>query len=78
MFPRHSERALNKMQSLPPSNPQLQKGSFIEQRQSLYKATHCFLNGAIRELLRRDVEIVELLNDLIDQYWSEYSIPQRS
>lgn len=78
LFPRHSERELNKRQGLPPSNTQLQKGSFIEQRQSLYKATHCFLHGPIRELLRRDVEIVELLNDLIDQYWSECSTPHHS
>lgn len=45
-----------------------QDRSFIEQQLYLYKATECFgkkLNG---DVLRRDVEVVEYLNDVIDMF----------
>lgn len=40
--------------------------SFIEQRQTLYRTTGCFPD--MKKVLRRDVEVVELLNDVIDAY----------
>ncbi|QSZ37600.1 hypothetical protein DSL72_008699 [Monilinia vaccinii-corymbosi] len=45
-----------------------QDRSFIEQQMVLYKDTGCFekLN---REVLRKDIEVVEYLNDLIDMFW---------
>ncbi|KAB8304205.1 hypothetical protein EYC80_003623 [Monilinia laxa] len=44
-----------------------QDRSFIEQQIALYRGTGCFkkLN---REVLRKDVEVVEYLNDLIDMF----------
>jgi len=43
-----------------------QHRSFIEQQMELYKPTGCF--GKSNEVLRRDVEIVEYMNDLIDSF----------
>jgi len=43
-----------------------QERSFIEQQMSLYSATGCF--GKSQEVLRRDVEVVEYINDLIDTF----------
>ncbi|CAD6442127.1 d7d8fa3d-c86e-4c0d-b15c-aa7deaf3af8d [Sclerotinia trifoliorum] len=45
-----------------------QDRSFIEQQMELYRDTKCFakLN---REVLRKDIEVVEYLNDLIDMFW---------
>ncbi|KAJ8066116.1 hypothetical protein OCU04_005207 [Sclerotinia nivalis] len=45
-----------------------QDRSFIEQQMGLYRDTGCFtkLN---REVLRKDIEVVEYLNDLIDMFW---------
>lgn len=43
-----------------------QQRSFIEQQMMLYSSTGCF--GKSKEVLRRDVEIVEYLNDLIDLF----------
>ncbi|PBP19105.1 hypothetical protein BUE80_DR010081 [Diplocarpon rosae] len=40
--------------------------SFIEQQMSLYAETGCF--GKSKEVLRRDVEVVEYLNDLMDLF----------
>ncbi|KAI9648049.1 hypothetical protein NHQ30_002677 [Ciborinia camelliae] len=44
-----------------------QERSFIEQQMELYRNTGCFekLN---REVLRKDIEVVEYLNDLIDMF----------
>ena len=77
MLAEHLERVLKNTQGLPSPIPDLQRGSFIEQRQELYKRSGCFPFPGPDQILRRDVEIVELLNDLIDQYWSEYSTPRR-
>ncbi|KAH6711209.1 hypothetical protein BKA61DRAFT_111460 [Leptodontidium sp. MPI-SDFR-AT-0119] len=43
-----------------------QNRSFIEQQMSLYAETGCFGKG--NEVLRRDVEVVEYLNDLLDLF----------
>ncbi|KAG4429103.1 hypothetical protein IFR05_015417 [Cadophora sp. M221] len=43
-----------------------QNRSFIEQQMSLYAETGCF--GKSKEVLRRDVEVVEYLNDLLDLF----------
>ncbi len=43
-----------------------QNRSFIEQRMVLYAWTGCFANS--KEVLRRDVEVVEYMNDLIDLF----------
>ncbi|KAH8646042.1 hypothetical protein BGZ60DRAFT_392156 [Tricladium varicosporioides] len=43
-----------------------QDRSFIEQQMALYGGTGCF--GKSKEVLRRDVEIVEYLNDLMDLF----------
>lgn len=43
-----------------------QNRSFIEQQMAFYGATGCF--GKSQEVLRRDVEIVEFMNDLIDSF----------
>ena len=43
-----------------------QDRSFIEQQLMFYSATGCF--GKSQEVLRRDVEIVEYMNDLIDSF----------
>ncbi|KAH8781530.1 hypothetical protein F5882DRAFT_406357 [Hyaloscypha sp. PMI_1271] len=43
-----------------------QNRSFIEQQMGLYSATGCF--GKSQEVLRRDVELVEYMNDLIDTF----------
>jgi hypothetical protein len=43
-----------------------QNRSFIEQQIGLYSATGCF--GKSQEVLRRDVELVEYMNDLIDTF----------
>ncbi|PBP18248.1 hypothetical protein BUE80_DR011034 [Diplocarpon rosae] len=40
--------------------------SFIEQQMSLYAETGCFRKS--KEVLRRDVEVVEYLNDLMDLF----------
>ncbi|KAK6585955.1 hypothetical protein PZA11_001012 [Diplocarpon coronariae] len=40
--------------------------SFIEQQMSLYAETGCF--GKSKEVLRRGVEVVEYLNDLMDLF----------
>ncbi|PQE03223.1 hypothetical protein CJF30_00005721 [Rutstroemia sp. NJR-2017a BBW] len=45
-----------------------QDRSFIEQQMELYKGTKCFTNMN-REVLRKDVEVVEYLNDLIEMFW---------
>jgi hypothetical protein len=39
--------------------------SFIEQQMALYDPTGCFGRN---EVLRRGVEVVEILNDLIDEF----------
>ncbi|KAH8820029.1 hypothetical protein F5884DRAFT_762608 [Xylogone sp. PMI_703] len=44
----------------------IQHRSFIEQQMVLYSDTGCF--GQSQEVLRRDVEIVEYMNDLIDSF----------
>ncbi|RFU34643.1 hypothetical protein B7463_g1740, partial [Scytalidium lignicola] len=44
----------------------IQNRSFIEQQMVLYSDTGCF--GQSQEVLRRDVEIVEYMNDLIDSF----------
>ncbi|PSS25097.1 hypothetical protein M430DRAFT_39234 [Amorphotheca resinae ATCC 22711] len=43
-----------------------QDRSFIEQQMKMYAETGCF--GTSNEVLRRDVEIVEYINDLIDLF----------
>ncbi|CZS89808.1 uncharacterized protein RAG0_01063 [Rhynchosporium agropyri] len=43
-----------------------QNRSFIEQQMSLYAETGCF--GKSKEVLRRDVEVVEYLNDIMDSF----------
>ena len=43
-----------------------QHRSFIEQQLELYKETKCF--GKDNEVLRRDVEVVEYMNDLLDNF----------
>ncbi|KAH7336460.1 hypothetical protein BKA65DRAFT_34619 [Rhexocercosporidium sp. MPI-PUGE-AT-0058] len=43
-----------------------QNRSFIEQQMSMYAETGCF--GKSNEVLRRDVEVVEYLNDLLDLF----------
>ncbi|KAL2068768.1 hypothetical protein VTL71DRAFT_15106 [Oculimacula yallundae] len=43
-----------------------QNRSFIEQQMSMYAETGCF--GKSKEVLRRDVEVVEYLNDLMDLF----------
>lgn len=43
-----------------------QDRSFIEQQLAFYGPTGCF--GKSQEVLRRDVEIVEYMNDLIDSF----------
>jgi len=43
-----------------------QQASFIEQQLKLYSSTGCF--GKSNEVLRRDVEVVEFMNDLIDRF----------
>ncbi|KAK0109642.1 hypothetical protein ONS95_002323 [Cadophora gregata] len=43
-----------------------QNRSFIEQQMSMYAETECF--GKSNEVLRRDVEVVEYLNDLLDLF----------
>jgi len=43
-----------------------QKKSFIEQQMALYSSTSCF--GSSNEVLKRNVEIVEYMNDLIDTF----------
>ena len=43
-----------------------QDRSFIEQQIMFYSRTGCF--GKSQEVLRRDVEIVEYMNDLIDLF----------
>jgi len=43
-----------------------QDRSFIEQQMSLYSATGCF--GKSQEVLKRNVEVVEYMNDLIDSF----------
>jgi len=43
-----------------------QNRSFIEQQMGMYTATGCF--GENQEVLKRDVEIVEYMNDLIDSF----------
>jgi len=43
-----------------------QERSFIEQQLALYSSTGCF--GKSKEVLRRDVEVVEFMNDLIDRF----------
>ena len=43
-----------------------QDRSFIEQQMIFYGQTGCF--GKSEEVLRRDVEIVEYMNDLIDLF----------
>jgi len=40
--------------------------SFIEQQIMLYESTNCF--GKTNEVLERDIEIVEYMNDLIDTF----------
>ncbi|KAM3085393.1 hypothetical protein ACMFMG_002471 [Clarireedia jacksonii] len=45
-----------------------QERSFIEQQMELYKGTECFKNMN-REVLRKNVEVVEYLNDLIEMFW---------
>ena len=45
----------------------MQERSFIEQQLRLYQRTWCFGSKA-DEVLRRDVEIVEYLNDLMDMF----------
>lgn len=44
-----------------------QDRSFIEQQMAVYGATGCF--GKSKEVLRRDVEVVEYLNDLMDSFY---------
>lgn len=45
--------------------------SFIEQQLVLYKRTKCF-EKLTREVLRKDIEVVEYLNDLIDMFrWDQ-------
>jgi len=46
-----------------------QNRSFIEQQLSMYKETNCFGKSINQEVLRRDVEIVEFLNDLMDEFY---------
>ncbi len=43
-----------------------QERSFIEQQLAFYGRTGCF--GKSQEVLTRDVEIVEYMNDLIDLF----------
>jgi hypothetical protein len=43
-----------------------QDRSFIEQQMAFYGDTKCF--GTDREVLKRGVEIVEYMNDLIDSF----------
>ena len=43
-----------------------QDRSFIEQQMMFYGGTGCF--GKSQEVLKRDVEIVEYMNDLIDLF----------
>jgi hypothetical protein len=40
--------------------------SFIEQQMSLYRSTDCF--DSSNEVLRRGVEIVEYINDVLDSF----------
>ncbi|KAJ5035505.1 uncharacterized protein L3040_007972 [Drepanopeziza brunnea f. sp. 'multigermtubi'] len=47
--------------------PNSQHLSFIEQQMSCYADTGCFGKKS-REVLRRDVEVVEYLNDLMDMF----------
>ncbi|KAG9239695.1 hypothetical protein BJ875DRAFT_508831, partial [Amylocarpus encephaloides] len=48
------------------SRPNSQHLSFIQQQLALYDTTGCF--GTTKEVLRRSVEVVEYLNDLIDEF----------
>lgn len=48
------------------SKQNIQNRSFIEQQMVLYSDTGCF--GRSQEVLRRDVEVVEYMNDLIDSF----------
>jgi len=43
-----------------------QNRSFIEQQMSMYSGTGCFDDS--KEILKRDVEVVEFLNDLLDTF----------
>lgn len=49
-----------------------QNRSFIEQQMQLYGETGCFSKegggGTNNEVLKRDVEIVEYMNDLLDGF----------
>jgi len=59
--------ALSWLQALWASkNMNEQRRSFIEQQLELYHHTGCF--GKSNEVLRRDVEIVEYMNNLIDSF----------
>jgi hypothetical protein len=40
--------------------------SFIEQQMTLYESTGCF--GETKEVLRRSIEIVEYMNDMMDTF----------
>ncbi|ESZ91907.1 hypothetical protein SBOR_7701 [Sclerotinia borealis F-4128] len=46
-----------------------QDRSFIEQQMGLYRDTRCFGGKLNKEVLRKDIEVVEYLNDLIDMFW---------
>lgn len=48
-------------------NKNTQHRSFIEQQMELYQSTQCFSN-INQEVLRRDIELVEYMNDLIDAF----------
>jgi len=46
-----------------------QNRSFIEQQMVMYKETACFgEEEGKNEVLRRDVELVEYMNDLLDAF----------
>lgn len=48
--------------------PNLQNRSLIEQQMELYSGTGCFAKSE-NEVLRRDVEVVEYMNDLLASFF---------